>query len=76
MLITAMQFAEWFRSSGLTQQAFADRVGVTQGRIAQLLDGDAPSLALAIKIMDATGGAVTPNDWALDRRPRESVQHQ
>jgi transcriptional regulator with XRE-family HTH domain len=59
-----MQFAAWFATQpDLTQEAFAKRVGVTQGRIAQLLNGSTPSLALAARIHDATDGAVTANDF-------------
>lgn len=61
----AMRFSDWFSAQqGLTQDAFAKRVGVTQGRIAQILNGDMPSMTLAIVISRATDGAVTPNDFA------------
>lgn len=64
-----MRFADWFnRQEGLTQESFAHAVGVTQGRIAQLLNGDLPSMQLAARIKEATGGKVTPNDFIQPER--------
>lgn len=73
MLIkSVMRFSDWFAAQpGLTQEAFARRVGVTQGRIAQVLDGDLPSFKLALAIEAETAGSVTPNDFA---RPREEAR--
>jgi 3,4-dihydroxy 2-butanone 4-phosphate synthase/GTP cyclohydrolase II len=68
-----MQFSTWFakqQQDGLTQWRFAKEVGVSQGRIAQILGGDVPSMSLAIRIKEATGGKVTPNDflgWGRER---------
>jgi transcriptional regulator with XRE-family HTH domain len=62
-----MRFDKWFyKQSGLTQEAFADAVGVTQGRIWQLLHGDRPSLRLGLRIEDATGGEVTIYDFPIE----------
>lgn len=70
MLIkSAMQLSDWLQSRELTQEAFARIVGVTQGRIAQILQGDMPSMGLAARIHDATGGAVAPNDFAKIATP-------
>jgi transcriptional regulator with XRE-family HTH domain len=66
-----MRFSEWFADQrDLTQQALAERLDVTQGRIAQLLSDDLPSFKLALRIQDVTRGAVSPNDWAPPRRVR------
>jgi transcriptional regulator with XRE-family HTH domain len=59
-----MRLADWLEQSGKTQEYLASVVGVTQGRISQLLKGDAPSMKLARKIAHATDGAVTANDFA------------
>jgi len=68
-----MQLSAWLQESGLTQDAFGRAVGVTQGRIAQLLQGGLPSMALAIRIEEATGGEVTRADWgATSARPSAS----
>lgn len=59
-----MRFSVWFAAQeNLTQEKLAKRLGVTQGRIAQLLRGDMPSMPLAAKIQKETAGAVTPNDF-------------
>lgn len=63
-----MQLPDWLsQQKGMTQEALAKRVGVTQGRIAQLLHGELPSMPLAARIQEATGGAVTPNDFLQER---------
>lgn len=60
-----MKLSDWLsKQEGLTQAAFADQVGCTQGRIAQIINGDLPSMHLAKRIRMATGGVVTPNDFA------------
>ncbi|HHN72863.1 MAG TPA: 3,4-dihydroxy-2-butanone-4-phosphate synthase, partial [Thermopetrobacter sp.] len=58
-----MKLAEWLKETGTTQAALARRLGISQGRVSQLVAGDAPSLELALKITEATGGAVTPADF-------------
>jgi transcriptional regulator with XRE-family HTH domain len=58
-----MRLAHWLEKSGTTQDALAKAVGVTQGRISQLLAGGAPSMLLAAQIARATAGAVTANDF-------------
>jgi len=55
----------------MTQEQFARLVGVSQGRIAQLLHGDLPSMSLACRISHATDGEVAPNDWV--QNPAESA---
>jgi len=58
-----MQLSAWLQENGLTQEAFGLTVGVTQGRIAQLVQGGLPSMGLAIRIEEATGGQVARADW-------------
>jgi transcriptional regulator with XRE-family HTH domain len=59
-----MHLSAWIsQQQGLTQREFAERVGVTQGRIAQLLSGDIPSMALAVRIRTETQGEVALDDW-------------
>lgn len=71
-----MRLEKWFASQeGITQLAFARSVGVTQGRVAQLLQGEMPSLSLAMRIREVTEGAVTPDDFiSRNTRPREKVK--
>lgn len=64
-----MRLEEYLACNQLTQEGFAERVGVTQGTIARLLPQDGrpplrrPSMRLASKIAEVTGGAVTANDF-------------
>ena len=58
-----MRLDEWLRRSGTTQSAFADEIGVTQGRVSQIVNGDTPSVDLLIKIARATGGRVGLRDF-------------
>lgn len=60
-----MRLGDWLERTGTKQGDLASGVGVTQGRISQLLKGDLPSLALAQKIQAFTGGQVTPNDYGV-----------
>ena len=64
-----MKLASWLKSNGFSARDFAARVGTTEATISRLRNARAqPSFELAEKIMDATGGAVTPNDF-LKRAP-------
>lgn len=56
--IALMLLSKYLAESDLTQQGFALRVGVTQGRISQILAGHGASPALAARIEQATGGKV------------------
>jgi 3,4-dihydroxy 2-butanone 4-phosphate synthase / GTP cyclohydrolase II len=63
-----MKLADYLKHHSTTQTAFAAAVGVTIGRISQLLNGERPSLDLATRIHQATEGAVTFADW-MDLSP-------
>lgn len=56
---------KYLDQSRQSQDAFAERVGVTQGRIAQLIndDGARPSLSLAMAIERETSGVVPAKSW-------------
>ncbi len=58
-----MKLAEWLVNSGISQSELARRIGVTQGRISQIVAGAVPSLELANKIAAATGNKVRPQDF-------------
>ena len=58
-----MKLAEWLISSNTSQSELARRLGVTQGRVSQLVGGALPSLELAKKIAAATGQKVKPQDF-------------
>lgn len=55
---------EYLTKSGLKQAAFAQRIGVTQATVSKLIARTMlPGLELAVKIEDATGGAVKARSW-------------
>lgn len=58
-----MKLAEWLSTSKTSQSALARSLGITQGRVSQLVAGDVPSLELAMRISQATGGKVRPQDF-------------
>ncbi len=58
-----MKLAEWLANSGTSQSELAHSLGITQGRVSQLVGGAQPSLELAIKIAAATGNKVRPQDF-------------
>ena len=58
-----MKLSEWLANSGTSQSELARRLGVTQGRVSQLVAGALPSLDLANKIAADTGNKVRPADF-------------
>ena len=62
-----MKLSEWLTNSGTSQSELARRLGITQGRVSQLVGGAQPSLELANKIAAATGNKVRPAGfWRSD----------
>lgn len=60
-------FSEFIRSSGLNRAAWADRLGISRPYLSDLLNGNkTPSLQLAFKIEQATGGKVPASAWLAD----------
>ena len=66
-----MKLSEWLANSGTSQSELARRLGVTQGRVSQLVAGALPSLDLANKIAAATGNKVRPADFGDQTMPNE-----
>ncbi|WP_370687535.1 helix-turn-helix domain-containing protein [Epibacterium sp. MM17-32] len=65
-----MNLSEYLTEAGVTQSEFAARVGVTQGVISRLSSGHSlPGLALAVRIENATNGAVKAQNWVRNRLP-------
>jgi 3,4-dihydroxy 2-butanone 4-phosphate synthase/GTP cyclohydrolase II len=58
-----MKLSEWLNNSGTSQSELARRLGVTQGRVSQLVKGAKPSLELANRIAAATANKVGPADF-------------
>lgn len=60
---------EWRKSKALTQQEFADRIGVHVQYVSAIERGARrPGMRLATKIRDYTGGAVTLDVLASQSR--------
>src|SRR5688500_11680436 len=59
-----MKFSAWLEGSGLSQSELARALGVTQGRISQVLAGAKPSFDLANRIRTLTRNKVRPEDFA------------
>ncbi len=71
-----MKLADWLRTGGMTQAAFAEAIGVSQGRVSQIAAGEAPSLELALRIQTATKGRVGPADLLpADRDGKTMTPH-
>ncbi len=58
-----MKLSDWLVYSQSSQTQLARSLGITQGRISQLVAGAQPSLELAMKIAAITGHRVQPNDF-------------
>lgn len=59
-----MTLQHWLAATGTRRVDFAARVGVSERTIGHLSTGDVrPSSALAMRIEQATAGAVTAADW-------------
>jgi predicted transcriptional regulator len=69
-----MRFADYLRQTGKSQDAVAEELGVTQGRVSQLVLGAKPSWPLTAKIQEWSAGAVTPNDWLASNEPASAGQ--
>ena len=66
-----MRLAEWLISSSTSQSGLAKALGITQGRVSQLVAGAQPSLELALKIAEITRGAVQPHHFKEEDNPME-----
>jgi 3,4-dihydroxy 2-butanone 4-phosphate synthase/GTP cyclohydrolase II len=67
-----MKLSDWLSASGVSQSELARRLGITQGRVSQIVAGALPSLELANRIAAATGNKVAPADfgeWTMSNAP-------
>lgn len=53
-----MTLEDWFTATKTKKGDFANRIGVSAGRISQLIGGAPASIKVARKIEEATGGQV------------------
>ena len=69
-----MKLAAWLKEREMSQQAFADKAGVSQGAIARFVLGRRmPNKVMMRKILDATEGQVTPNDFHDVEQPQDAA---
>ncbi|MGN7160849.1 helix-turn-helix domain-containing protein [Sphingomonas sp. SAFR-052] len=70
-----MTLDSYLVSKGITEPAFAAMVGLNQSTVNRLRKGSVPSPNVMRRILDATSGAVTPNDFfGLQPQPRRRAQ--
>lgn len=58
-----MTLKEWLQKKGRKQTWMAEQIGVTETYVSLIANGRRPSLSLALKIREVTGGAVDPGSW-------------
>ena len=60
------QLSTYLSNNGISQRAFAKRVGIDQSVISRFARGEArPSLDVALNIEKETGGAVPCESWKI-----------
>lgn len=60
-----MTLAEYLEETGRKKTEFADAIGVERTWLYRIMNGRGCSSDVALKIMEETGGKVTPNDLYL-----------
>jgi 3,4-dihydroxy 2-butanone 4-phosphate synthase/GTP cyclohydrolase II len=60
-----MKLSRWLEKAGLNQSELARELGITQGRVSQLIAGAKPSLDLAAKIQTVTANKVQLHDFVM-----------
>ena len=69
-----MQLADYLREQNLSQAAFGERIGEPQQTVSRIAAGRSiPRPKIMAKIVEATGGAVTPNDFYKIEQPDEAA---
>lgn len=58
-----MTLDDYLKSTDQTEDAFAKRISVSQPAVHRYRNGRIPTPDVMQKIVDATGGQVTPNDF-------------
>lgn len=66
--------AKWLLRVGMKQGEAAKAMGISQGRISQIIQGEWPSKKTAEKIIFLTNGAVSPADYVSFRRQSGAAQ--
>ena len=59
-----MQLFQWLPANGVSQRAFADKIGVSQASLSRYIKGlTMPNVVISEHIFRLTGGEVTQEDW-------------
>lgn len=72
-----MRLADWLKTRkqrGMTQDAFARRIGVTQGRVSQIAIRGTSDLKIALAIREATDGEVSLTDLFPENSPKAAAE--
>lgn len=71
-----MQLYEYLIEAGVSQNAFADKIGVSQPTLHRYLIGSTyPTVVKAIQIENVTNKKVRVHDWANLERDIKVMQH-
>lgn len=65
-----MQLREYLKKEKITQEQFAEMIGVTQGIVTRWCRGAIPRIELMTKILVATQGKVTANDFYYGKKEK------
>lgn len=60
-----MTLEQWIKQSGTRKMDVARSLGISAGRVSQILAGETPSLDLAVKIQRLTGNQVRPESFSI-----------
>lgn len=71
--IRGMQLAAYLKTNEISDEDFGQRIGVTRQAVHRYKNGRFPEKETLKMIVEATGGAVTPNDFlqALAASPEQ-----
>lgn len=68
-----MRLVEWLKVQGVTQEELGRKVGLTQARISQIVNGGTSDARTALAISAATGNAVTLQELLMAPRPMRAA---
>lgn len=72
MLMPAvMRFGDWLSKTGTSQEKAAEALGITQGRVSQLVLGGWPGREVMLRIRAFTKGEVTADDFLPEAQATE-----
>lgn len=66
-----MKLRQWLETNGKTQEAFAADMGMTQGRVSQIVRNGTENIRTALLIQRLTDGEVTLRELLSDPKPKK-----